>query len=76
MRNLSYFLAAFLVICLIGLSTGCTMPLRKPEPYEQRQQQAQRDKTEWEEIQGGVAQKKRESAIWWNCTRRHSVDEC
>ena len=43
MRNLSYFLAAFLVICLIGLSTGCSMPLRKPEPYEQRQQQAQRD---------------------------------
>ena len=76
MRNLVYFLAAFLVVCLIGLTTGCSMPLRKPEPYEKRQQHAQRDKTEWEEVEARVAQKKHESAIWWNCTRRNPLDDC
>jgi hypothetical protein len=76
MRNLAYFLVGFIVICLIGLSTGCSMPLRKPEPYEKRQQHAQRDKTEWEQIEDYVAAKKRDSAVWWNCTRRNPVDEC
>ena len=43
MRNLAYFLAGFVIICLIGLTTACSMPLRKPEPYEQRTVSVDRD---------------------------------
>lgn len=70
MRNLAYFLAGFVIICLIGLTTACSMPLRKPEPYEQRTASVDRDTGyDWEA-------KKRENAAWWRCLDNHRADEC
>lgn len=79
MRNLAFFLAAFLITCLIGLTTGCSSLNRVPTQAElqrweqkqaqRKQQQAQREKSDWQQLEAWAAAKQRESATWWNCTR-------
>lgn len=73
MRNFTYFLAGFLVIFLFGLTTACSMPLRKPEPYEQRDTVA---KTEQSDDDKWRAEKEALHAQWWMCMYRNRADEC
>jgi hypothetical protein len=65
MRNAAYFLAAFSTVGLLILLTGCSMEPRKPHAYEQRQAQKRTQDAD----EARIAAKKRESAVWWNCTR-------
>jgi hypothetical protein len=73
MRNAAYFLSAFLFVIVVGLLTGCALPDRQPQPYEKRVAIAHPLDSDFEQ---DWAAKKRENALWWNCTRLNRVDEC
>lgn len=69
-RNFLFFIVPFLIVIAYGLVTGCSMPLRKPEPYEQRTASVDRETDyDWDA-------KKRENAAWWRCLDNHRADEC
>lgn len=68
-RNALWFAIGLYIAVSLGLLTGCSLPLRKPEPYEQRTAKADQAQSDWD-------RQKRANADWWNCTRNHRVDEC